>query len=258
MSGWKLGLRELPPPLIAIGILYTTAHFSQTAVPPALLTVGALGAFCVYAADHFAGTRRPQGWPNSWRFWLAAGLCSSSILLITLYSPALRPPMVIAYMMLAWSYVIPLRTGGPRLQDLPRLRTLAVCGGWTLIPLISREVTLTAKTLGFLLAWGAFLTPSVLLNDAAAHTSDQLAGRETWAGRQPISRIRLICTLSLIGSALLFQAVGAEKAMWIPPLSLWIFFLTTPLQRASRMADGFLCLPLVLSLVQTAQNYFNW
>ena len=245
----RLIAREAPPPLIALGYLLSTARHMGVHPSPHVLGVGMIGAACVYGVDHYLDASRPR---EARRFPPAMGLVALAgawIVWAAIRSPDVRASWALGYMALAFLYVFPSLPGKNRLQDLPRVRTLAICLGWTTLPLLAKSVHLFSPPLAFFAAWGAFLTPNVLLNDAAHAGDDRQAGRPTWAGTQPLPRLRTLCLGLLLLSIVLFGIAGPSPGHMLPPAAFALLLAARGPLPTAAWADWILCLPLIPILV---------
>lgn len=241
--------REAPPPLIAWGYLLTASRLTGPPLAFDVMAVCMLGALCVYGVDHGLDAHQGRSSPFAPFLWTLVAAAGGWIVWTALRSPHLRASVVIGYILLACLYVFPWFPGGRRLQDFPRWRTLAICLGWTALPLLARGIPLDPPPLLFMTAWCGFLAPNVWLNDAAHAAEDQRRGRPTWAGTLSLPRLRRLCLGSLILSAVFFAVSRGHPALVGAPILFAAVLLGKGPLRTAILADWILCLPLVLHLI---------
>lgn len=239
--------RELPPPLIAVGLLLAAARRFDLRIDWRVGGVALLGALCVYGADHLLGTRRPERLKPDLRFlWILLG---SALLLGLFYTgDHLSGPAVTAYLLLSQLYVFPLLPGRRRLQDFPLPRFLAILAGWTLLPFLLRDFGLTPVSGLYLAATALYLGCDILWSDFADLEHDRSAGRPTLAERLTDRSLLWICRSGLAVSAGLFT-LSEAYAMAAGPLLFLAGQELLPPERFGKRSDWFLLWPLIAVLL---------
>ncbi|MEX2606482.1 MAG: hypothetical protein WD708_03980 [Kiritimatiellia bacterium] len=230
--------REILPALIALGFLYFPAtRFGFDLNRTSAMAI-CTAAFAVYFADH----RLKPPTPLSTRCII--GIAACGFLYFLAQSKQLSLMGVAVYILMSLLYVFPVFPQRRRLQDLPRIRVLAICAGWTALPLLHHEFPFSWSGGGYLSGVAGCLLPNILWSDFADADTDRLSGRFTWAMTLSPAGIQWIVRISLFVSLLCFAASRTYLMLPLPPACL-LLESTFRNPRQADKADWILLWPLL-------------
>lgn len=236
------GIREVLPAFIALGLLYFPAtHFEFD-----LNRFSALAIFTAALAVYFADHRLEN--PATFPARCITGLVSISFLYFLNVSEQLSLVGVSVYILMSLLYVFPVFPGKKRLQDLPRIRVLAIGAGWASLPLLHHEFPINWTSGGYLMGIACCLIPNILWSDLADAKTDRLSGRPTWVVNLSPIGIRWTLQISLFAS-LMFFAVSRIYLMFPLPLAYLLLESTFRNPRQANKADWILLWPLFAALL---------
>jgi 4-hydroxybenzoate polyprenyltransferase len=231
-------IAELRPALIAVGFLLMASKLLAVTLTPFPLLAGFFAAFAVYFADHELPKKHRLAWPGILLASLGFGFFAWK-------SNQLSWMGIGFYVLLSFAYVFRWFPGKRRLQDFPRLRVLAIAGGWAALPLLLNAFTLHRSSGLYLIGMTAFMLPAIVWSDLADANSDQRAGRKTLAvSLSERGRTRLILSALLL--ALACCSLPSLQAMLPGPLIYLGFFRF--FNRQPQYSDWVLLWPLIGSI----------
>ncbi|GEM_PF-1372032 len=230
---------DVVPALIAVGLQLAIGTVENVPVPLSVLIVTALGAFCVYTADHASGTSREDGRP--WRpAYTRVAVATVILILSVVFLPGVRSLTAVLYIGFSILYVVPVSRSLPRLQDLPLIRSVAIVIGWSLIPFLNRDITGSAGEAVWMSGMALMLAAAHLLSDWKDAAADHVHQRPTVASRLSYPTLKWSCWGLLGAASLLFCLHPATRVMTPGALLFFCHSTLRGLWQTARVGDLFL------------------